>query len=124
MQKQQEETTIEELGFNETESILRKDHFFVEWAKKRIAQNKNVIIVIVGKTGSGKSYSGLTLAKAFDAKFDKKQIAFKPKNFMEVINSTLPPGSVIMWEEAGVGYASRKWQSETNLVLGYLFQTF
>lgn len=97
-----------------------------DYIKKRVLKrNKNFLGIITGETGSGKSYSAIKLAEDLDADFDIKNIVFTPKEFMDRINSDeLKRGSVIIFDEAGVGINSRSWQSTSNKLLNYVLQTF
>lgn len=96
----------------------------IRWIVKRIGKNKNVIMIINGPTGSGKTYAALRLA------YDSSQelgTTFNIKNnvgftFPELLKKTeLPenqnPGTCFVFEEvgaAGGGASSREWQSQAN----------
>ena len=99
---------------------------FVSYIKSRLhVQNKNFLVVIVGATGSGKSYTGLRLCEAVDATFDLSRVCFTPIEFMELLTSgKLKRGSAILFDEAGVGMNSRNFQTATNKALNYIVQTF
>ncbi len=105
-------------------------HTLVETAWKRIRQNKNFIITIVGATGSGKSYGALWLAQQIDRNFSVDNVCFTPYDFLKKINDhltgkkILPKGSVLIIEEAGVQYSSRAWMSFNNKMLGMISQSF
>ena len=106
----------------------KTDHF-LSWIDNRIRKNKNFIGIITGGTGSGKTYSAITLAEVLSHRnqvpFTIKDIVFKPAEFMARINSgDLKKGSVLVFDEAGVGYSSREWWSISNKLINYLMQTF
>ena len=83
--------------------------------------NKNWLAIICGETGSGKSYSALTLA----SEIGKVHLVFTPFEFLSLINSTrINKGDVIIFDEAGVGLSSREWYSIQNKLLGTILQTF
>jgi ABC-type oligopeptide transport system ATPase subunit len=86
--------------------------------------NKNVMIILVGGCGSGKSYAGLTLGTLVDPTFGIDRVVFGAEDFLRLINSELPAGSVVMWDEAGVGIPAREWQSISNKLISYVTQTF
>lgn len=88
--------------------------------------NRNLLIVICGETGSGKSYSALTIAKLINPKFDvKKHVVFNVEQFMKILNSgKLRKGYVIIWDEAGVGVPAKEWYTISNKAIGYVMQTF
>ena len=88
-------------------------------------QNKNFLGAIVGDTGSGKSYNALTLAKLIDPEFTIRNVVFNPEQFLALLNSgKLKRGSVVVFDEAGVGIPAREWFSLQNKLLGYVLQTF
>lgn len=92
---------------------------------KRIRQNKNALIVVVGETGSGKSYTALRLAEEIDPTFNVDRIVYSIEDLMDLINSNLlPKGGVIIVDESGVLVPSREWYSLSNRVLNYVLQTF
>ena len=84
-------------------------------------QNKNWLAIICGETGSGKSYSALTLA----SEIGKVHLVFTSLEFLSLINSSkINKGDVIIFDEAGVGLSSREWYSIQNKLLGTILQTF
>ena len=78
------------------------------WIKNRILKNKNVIIIINGPTGSGKTYASLRIAEEcsqlFETNFNiKENVAF---NFMDLLKKTMlpindKPGTPYVFEEVG-----------------------
>jgi len=92
--------------------------------------NQNWLCLILGGTGSGKSYSALELADLFmNRKLQttsiRNYVGFNPLQFMEIINSKLiEKGDFIIFDEAGVGMNAREWHSVQNKLLGAILQTF
>lgn len=104
---------------------MNQEPSWIRYIKKRIKQNKNFLGIITGPTGSGKSYSALSIAMMLDHKFTTDQCVFSSRELMKLINSgKVNKGSVILWDEAGVGQSHRSWQSQTNKIINYLLQTF
>lgn len=104
-----------------------------KWIKRRIANNKNCIIVINGPTGSSKTYSALRiavdLAEILGTPFTpEKNLDF---NFTDMLRKTKlkdnqEPGTVFILEEVGsvgVGTAAREWQSKANRFFYSFMQT-
>ncbi len=100
---------------------------FIGMVKGRVSvkQNKNFLCVITGPTGSGKSYASLSFAQVLDKKFTvEERVCFSAKELITLINSgTLSRGSVIIFEEAGVGISNREWQKNHVKLVGFLNQT-
>lgn len=98
---------------------------WIRYIKNRIANNRNFIGFVGGPTGSGKSWSCITIATFLDPNFSIDNIVFDAKGLMARVNrGKLKPGSVIVFEEAGVALSNRNWQSTLNKIINYLFQTF
>jgi len=95
-------------------------------------QNKNLIGACIGETGSGKSYAMLSLAegvsKINETDFDINKVIFEPKEFTNLIRKgereKLKEGTVLIWDEAGVGLGSNFWYTLLNKSLGLILQTF
>lgn len=98
----------------------------IEYIKDRVLKkNKNFMALIIGSTGSGKSYAALRLGEVLDPEFDIRNVAFTPNQFMEILTSgRVHKGSVVIYDECGVGMNSRTWYSQTNKMLNYILQTF
>jgi len=101
----------------------------VGWIVNRIRDNQNALCFISGGTGSGKSYSALRVAQDISNQFNKrfiaKNITFTMKQFMDRMNSgELQTGSVLIFDEFGVGMNSRASLTIANRIFGFLLQTF
>ena len=109
---------------------MNKDDFtknsvwLIPWIRRRIEKNRNLIALFVGQTGSGKSYSAMRLAECIDPNFSVDRIVFTVKDFLSLVNSDLPRGSVILFDDAGLGINAREWQALTARVFGMLTQGF
>ena len=102
-----------------------KDYSLVRYIHKRIKNNKNFLCTITGPTGSGKSWTALSIAELLDPEFTVDRVIFRGRDLMKLINEgNLKPGSVIIWDEAGIDLSNRNWQSLTNKMLNALLQTF
>lgn len=88
-------------------------------------RDQNAIIVVAGATGSGKSESSIRLAQLIDDSFNVGRIVWSVEAFLDIVrNGNLPKGSVIIWEEAGVGADSRTSMGLMNRAVTYLLETF
>jgi len=94
--------------------------------KNRIKRkNKNWLAIVCGETGSGKSFSALRLGEMIDPEFSIDNVVFRIEDFMRLLNSKkLKKGSVIIFDEAGVGIPAREWYTISNKAINYVLQTF
>lgn len=99
---------------------------FIDTIKQRIADDKNVIIINTGQTGSGKSFVALELGEVLNpGTFGIHRVVFNAEAFMELLNSkTLKKGDVIIFDEAGVGIPAKEWYEISNRLFNYVLQTF
>lgn len=113
----------------EKETEKKKEPILVRYIRDRIHnKNKNFVMLFVGATGSGKSYSALRLAEMLDDTFNIDRCCFKAKDFMNLINSLVESndkvsGKVILWDEFGVEHNAREFMTISNRVINYFFQT-
>ena len=98
--------------------------WLLQWFKRRIQKNRNVIALFIGDTGSGKSLSSIRLAERVDPSFNVDRIVFTVQEFVSLVNSGLSPGSVIVFDDAGLGINARLWQDINARVFGMLTQGF
>ena len=100
--------------------------FFINYIWNRLyKQNKNCLIVITGETGSGKSFSSLKLGELISDDFNINNVVFTAEAFTSLLKSgTLKEGSVVVWDEAGVGLNSRLFWSVLNQAIFFIMQTF
>ena len=108
----------------------KKEYSWIKYIKKRIADNKNFLGMFVGPTGSGKSFSALSVLEMLNKEFDIDMVVFDAKSLMKLINSRKYDKKIegnvtgFLWDEAGINLSSRQWQSITNRVINFLLQTF
>ncbi|HED06271.1 MAG TPA: hypothetical protein ENI61_06280 [Ignavibacteria bacterium] len=103
--------------------------FFIEpWIKNRFdkkiipdleEKNKDCVIVIDGKEGSGKSTLGLQWCKYIDPSFNLSRVVFSPEEFREAIYKA-KKGQSVMFDEAFTGFSSRSALSGVNRTLNSL----
>lgn len=92
--------------------------WLVNYCRKRIKAVRPLNLVFTGETGSGKSYSAIRLASVLDPTFSEDHIVFDIESFLGLLEQRprLPPGSVIMYDEAGVTANSRKYRDTMNII--------
>lgn len=100
--------------------------YLPNYIKSRVEKNQNFVVLFVGQTGTGKSYGAMSLAEEIDPGFNVDRVVFSAQEFIDVLNKdkSMVKGSVIMWDEAGVGMPAREWYSLSNKVISYVVQTF
>lgn len=109
---------------------LRKGNSWARWMVGRtMRRNQNNLVSIVGKTGSGKTWSGLSIAeimaKMDGVPFNVDYVVFTLTGLMNLINSDkLKRGSKIVFDEPQVSISARDYQSEANKIFNYLLSTF
>jgi len=109
-----------------TDIVLKKDgeHSWITYIKARIRKNLNFIGVIFGSPGSGKTWSGCSIAEQLDSDFDSTRLVMTAREMMALVNSgKLKKGSVVIWDEPQIDLSSRNWQNKTNKLMNYLFTT-
>ena len=112
-----------------TENVSKDDStknsvWLLQWIRNRIKKNRNLIALFIGDTGSGKSMSAIRLAERVDPNFSVDRIVFTVQDFLALVNSGLPAGSVIVFDDAGLGINARLWQEMSARVFGMLTQGF
>jgi len=108
----------------ENEEPMKNSVWLLQWIRNRIKKNRNLIALFIGDTGSGKSLSSIRLAERVDPNFSADRIVFTVKDFLDLVNSGLPAGSVIVFDDAGLGINARLWQEMSARVFGMLTQGF
>ena len=116
----------ETVNMTETEDEGSKEEsiWLIPHLLKQIKENRNANLVFTGTTGSGKSWSAISLAQQIDPNFTVDRIVFTTLDFMRLVNSNLPKGSAIIYDDAGLGIPAREWQSDSAKIMGLTFQGF
>lgn len=101
-----------------------KSIWLLQWFLRRLKKNQNAIVVFTGGTGSGKSLTAIRLGELLDPGFNISRIVFTVKDFLNLVNSNLKSGSVIVFDDAGLGINAREWRSKHAMMFGMLTQGF
>lgn len=100
-------------------------HPVLSMITQRIKTNKNYMMLAQGETGCGKSYIALRLGELIDPNFSLDNVVFTPQQFSALLTSgNLKAGSVVVFDEAGVGMSSKEWASRSNKLISNITQTF
>jgi hypothetical protein len=112
-------------------NIIEECDIYYKWERHRIDNNKNVITVTTGQTGSGKSMMDLRRAElCYQRRFNKvfpvrTNVCFSIAQLMKLITSgELKKGDIVILEEAGFNAGSQDWQNRATKMFNYLLQTF
>lgn len=109
-----------------------------EMIAKKICSNhkQHVIMMIEGKTGTGKSYAAMDLAYNTSLQmadrlgghptdyFNLDHIAVITPDEVVRVSKSIKKHGIYILDDIGVGLSSRKWQSKGNEVLTNILQTF
>ena len=91
----------------------------------KIRNNQNETMVILGAPGSGKSYSAMTIGHLISTTLKTKMHwVFTSSQFEEIVKSKPDPGTVIIYDEAGAGIASREFWKKEQIHVMKMLQTF
>jgi ABC-type multidrug transport system ATPase subunit len=113
---------------------LKTDSVLMNYIINQIYHSpKNVIIVVVGQPGTGKSNTGVKLMyelnpelKTRDAdEVMNERVAFNSDRFMEILqDGRLHKGDVVIWDEPQVGLNSRDAMTKYNKLINSVLTTF
>jgi len=94
--------------------------------KALVEDNQHKMVSKCGQTGTGKSYSCLAQAQLMlGDDFDPiKHVAyFDAWDFITKLNKA-KKGSILIFDDAGVGMDSREWYKKSNILIRHIFQVF
>src|SRR3990167_6001290 len=113
------------------ESDLTEGIFFNRWMYSRIVDNnRNVLGVELGSTGSGKSYRDLRKAELwydfyFHDKFPVDNICFGVADIInKLAHGNSRRGEIFIFEEAGANLGSLDFQNKISKMFTYVLQSF
>lgn len=85
--------------------------------------NEHFMGCIVGREGSGKSYTALKIANNLDESFTADQIIFDVTELLKVLQSgDHSPGDFYVLDEAGVSLGRRTWQDRAQILANQALQ--
>ena len=78
--------------------------------------NEHFILAIVGREGSGKSYTAIKIASLLDQRFTHEQVIFRAESLLKLLrDEEYRAGGVYVLDEAGVAFGSRTWQEKAQI---------
>jgi hypothetical protein len=98
---------------------------FVSALNDRLDKHKNVIMIVHGETGEGKSYLAMALAEKMDKNFSVKNVIFWDNldEFVDLVKG-LPPRSWIVVDDAGALLDAREFMTAINKMMSYVLEMF
>ena len=90
-------------------------HWIGEW-RRRLEDDWDVMIVIDGERGSGKSALGQENGRRMDPRFSVDQVALSAREMLRLYG-TLRRGQVAVYDESALGLLSRGFMSEEAIAL-------
>src|SRR4030043_2487267 len=112
------------------QDVMVEGEFFNRWAHNRILKNKNILGAITGPTGSGKTYSLISLCENYyknvlNKKFPIENICFSLGAVARRLDSgELKTGEILILEEAGCNLGSLDFQNKMSKMFTYILQSF
>jgi len=101
--------------------------YVIKHIKNQVHQkNRNFVGIIVGKVGTGKSYSAMRLAEELDDKFSIDKVFFNVEDLLRCVHENkMYPGEVLILDEAGVAISNRQhYMNKFNKSMAFLLQTW
>lgn len=98
------------------------------WLLRRVwdrvnQQNEHFMGCIVGREGSGKSYTALKIANNVDKSFNADRVIFDVADLLEVLkDGDHEPGNFYVLDEAGVSLGRRTWQDRAQILANQALQ--
>jgi len=119
-----QEEPVEEQG-SRFHDVYFQEAKWLDAVKSRLKKGKNIIIIIHGETGEGKSYLAMKMCEKADKHFSVKNIIFWD-NLNEFIHllGTLPEESWILIDDAGALLDAREFMTIINKMISYVLEMF
>jgi hypothetical protein len=98
------------------------------WLLRRVwdrlnKRNEHFMMAIVGREGSGKSYTAIRIADAIDPRFDAQNVLFEVDELLRRLrDGDFEQGDMLVLDEAGVSFGKRTWQDRSQVLANQALQ--
>jgi len=98
------------------------------WLLRRVwdrlnKRNEHCMMAIVGREGSGKSYTAIRIADAIDPRFDEENVLFEVDELLRRLrDGDFEQGDMLVLDEAGVSFGKRTWQDRSQVLANQAMQ--
>ncbi len=96
----------------------------LDWIRHRLDNNQNFLALLLGGTGSGKSWSALRLGEALDENFSIDNVCFTLEDFLTRLNDGLKKRSCLVLDEASGIAPRRSWYTKSSRVFNFVLDSF
>jgi len=98
------------------------------WLLRRVwdrlnKRNEHFMMCIVGREGSGKSYTAMRIADAIDPNFSHENVMFEVDELLRTLrDGDFQQGDMLVLDEAGVSFGKRTWQDRSQVLANQAMQ--
>lgn len=110
------------------QQLQKPNHNHTLWLLRRVwdrvnRDNEHFMGCIVGREGSGKSYTAVKIADMVDPNFNADRIIFDVSKLLRVLrDGDHSPGNFYVLDEAGVQFGNRTWQDRGQILANQALQ--
>jgi len=110
------------------ERLKKPNEKHTPWLLRKVwdrvnVNNEHFMGVVVGREGSGKSYTALKMANVLDESFNPDRVIFDVVELLKVLrNGDHEPGNFYVLDEAGVSLGKRTWQDRSQILANQALQ--
>lgn len=110
------------------ERLKKPNEKHTPWLLRKVwdrvnVNNEHFMGVVVGREGSGKSYTALKIANVLDESFNADRVIFDVVELLKVLrNGDHEPGNFYVLDEAGVSLGKRTWQDRSQILANQALQ--
>lgn len=108
--------------------LRRPNENHTPWLLRRVwdrvnRDNEHFMGCLVGREGSGKSYTAIKIANTVDPSFNADRIIFDVAELLRVLrDGDHEPGNFYVLDEAGVQFGRRSWQDRAQVLANQALQ--